>query len=324
MPDRSSIGQLAQIGVETTEGTQVNASKQLKSIDFNLGGHGEAQTFRPVGGKYATVVAPAREWSIAPVTGEPVYDELSYLLAGIIGTSADSTVLTTGQQHVYTLNPSIADTTPSFSIEKGGSVRAQSAAGCIFTDAAMTWSRTAVSVTGTVIGRRMLDGVTLSATPTILPQVPLLSSTIDVFIDATRAGLGTTKLLRCFAGTLTLGTRQAPVWALNSTLTSYAAHIESVPTVTLSLSLEADAAGMAYLANFRAGSTVYTRVLFTGPTIAGGTATYGLKLDCAVRFNAFPAFTDLGGIYSIVWPTTLMDDGTSPLIATLTNATASL
>lgn len=325
MPERSTRTQGTQIGVETVAGTGVAANKRLQSIDFNLGGQGETMAFKPQGNKFNTVVAPAREWSVFPITGRPVYDEIRYVFAGIIGASTDTVVSTTGQQHVFTPNATAEDAIKSFTIEKGDATRAHKAAYGLINDITLTINRGEVTLSGGGIAQRLTDAITLTAAPTILPQIPILPIEFDLFVDATRAGLGTTKLLRGFSAVFSYGNRFGQVWPLNSALTSFGAHYEGDPTATLSLTMSADASGMAYLTNFRAGSSVFVRLKSTSATVIGaGPAVYSLQIDAVCKINALTPFADQDGLYAINWPTTIVDDGTWPMRVTLVDATASL
>jgi hypothetical protein len=325
MPERSYRTQGTQVGLEVTAGTAVAANKRFQSIDFNLGGRGETVQFKPQGNKFNTVVAPAREWSEFDITGNPVYDELQYVFAGLIGAPVITTVNTTGKQYVFTPNPTNDDTVSTFTIEKGSSVRAHKAAYCMIQGATLTVNRGGVTLGGNGFGQRITDAITLTTSPTTFPQIPILATEFDLYIDATRGALGTTKLTRGFSAVWNYTGRFQQIWPINSTLTSFGAHIEGDPAATLDLTMAADSVGMSYLTNFRAGSTVYARLKSTSAQIIGaGPAVYSLQMDFALKFNALNPFSDQDGLYAIGWPCTIVDDGTWPMQVTLVNAQAAL
>jgi hypothetical protein len=326
MPERSSLAATIQIAKETTPGTAVPANKQLQSIGIAPGIQIDVNEFRPIGTKYRTQVNPGREWTQADLSGQPVYDELAYVLASILGASVDTVTGTTGQLHTYNPSSTAEDTPITLSVEQGSAVRAHKFAYGLVTDLNIDFSRENVELGGTMIGQRITDGATMTASPTALPQSPILPGQMDVFIDPTSGALGTTKLTRVLSGSFSLGSRFGPIWPVNSALTSFAAHVETEPDAGLSLVVEADAAGMAMLTNLRAGSTQFARLLWTGPVIGAGPAVYKLQIDCAVKVGGANPWDDVDGLYCIEWPFTIIHDGTwgKALVVALTNATAAL
>src|SRR5438105_13125800 len=85
MPERATILQGSQIGVETVLGTPVAASKKLNSMNFDLSEAVNIQRFEPLGNKYPTILIPGEEWSTGSVSGKLDYCELIYLLSSVIG-----------------------------------------------------------------------------------------------------------------------------------------------------------------------------------------------------------------------------------------------
>src|SRR5690349_19079695 len=135
MPERSSLLQGVQIGVESVFGTAVVANKLLQSLGFMLKPELEMQRFRSSGNKVDTLVTLGKESASADVTGRGTYDEIVYPLSSILTTSAAVTTTgTTGKQWVFTPAVAAEDTPKSFTIEQGGAVRAHKVAGAILTD----------------------------------------------------------------------------------------------------------------------------------------------------------------------------------------------
>lgn len=325
MPERATGNQATQIGVEVTPGTSVAANRKLKSIGIQLNPAGEVNVFRPQGSKLPTVLSVGKEWSAGSIAGQPVYDELSYLLASVIDTSVDTVVNTTGQQHVYTLSAEAPDTGKTFTLEQGDSVRAGKATHLQVVDLSMEFSRAGVSVSGACIAQRYQDAITMTASPTVLPQIPLLPTEVDIFLDPTFGAIGTTKYLRAFRAVLDLTGRYQAIWPLNSALTSFATTIEgAAPDARITLQLAADAVGMAFLTALRAGTTQYLRLKSTGPVIGAGPAVYSLQVDAAVKVADFAGFEDADGVYAIPWPLQIVSDTSLSLTVTLVNATAAL
>lgn len=317
MPERSSISQTVQIGVEAqaSPGVSVAANRKLQSIGIAPGIQIETNDFRPTGQKYRSLVTPSREWTEADIDGQLNYNEIVYLLASALAAATPTQIMdgatpTGAYRWLFQPSSTVEDTVRTFTVEQGGPTRAHRFAYGLVRELTAAWSRTGAEIGGSMLGQRLTDGATLTANPTTVPLVPVLPTQIDVFMDTTAAGLGTTKLLRVLSGEFSLGGRFGPLWTLNSALTSWAAHVETEPDAGLSLTVEADAAGMALLDTLRAGDTRFIRVANTGPRIYTGAANqdYRINWDFAVKVNAANPFGDEDGIFSIEWPFTIVHD----------------
>jgi hypothetical protein len=327
MPERSTISQVVQIGVETTEGTSVPANKLLQALGISPALTAETQDFRPMGNKYRTLVVPGKEWVEAELEGLATYDEIIYPLASLISAPTTTIVQTTGQQHIFTPSSTAEDAAKSFTVEQGSGVRAHKFVGGVVSAFGMEFTRDSIELSGTMIGSGFQDGITLTATPTTIPLQPMLPATVNVYVDTAAAGLGTTKLTRALAAGFELSDKFGPLWTLNSAVTGYAARIETEPTAEGHLMLEADAAGMGMLTVLRAGATRFLRIEVVDTALIGaGPAVYKAWFDFAIKFNAASEFEDADGVYAVDWPFTIVHDGTwgKAMQFTITNSLATL
>lgn len=311
MPERATIFQGVQLGVETTPGTSVAANKLLQALSISLVPNIETQRFRPMGTKVDTLVTPGKDFAAADLSGQLVYDEIVYPLSSVLTTSAAVTTTgTTGKLWTFTPSAAAADAPKTFTIEQGDAVRAGKVVGGIITDFGISISRDACELSGTLLAAGYTDGITMTATPTALPLIPVLPKSVSVYIDATGAGLGTTKMLRLFEAELQIGGRYGAIWPLNSALASYAATVETEPDFSLRLLLEADAAGMALLTAMRAGTTQFVRVEAVGDVIGAGPATYKYTQDAAVKWESIDNLDDTDGVYTLELTGRLVYDAT--------------
>jgi hypothetical protein len=302
MPERASVSQAVQIGVEVTPGTPVAANKLLNSLGLEPGVQVDMQSFRPTGQKFDSIITPGKEWIEAGISGVASYSELAYLLSGILVASAGvQNGATTAYDWTFKPAARSADTVKTFTVEQGDSVRAHSFAYGLINELTLGFSRDGVELGGSMIGQRLSDGVALTAAPTAIEEKPILPTHIDVFLDATSAGIGVTKLTRVLTADLTIGDRFNPVWTLNSALGSFASHVEAVPDVSLELLVEADAAGMALLNTLRAGGTHYIEVRATHTDLAGTALPYWFKFQMAAKISDVSDFSDEDGLYAITW-----------------------
>lgn len=330
MPDLASITQLLQILPETTAGTTPGAgAKRLRSLSFGpFAPKNTVKTFTPRGDKYLTVAAQNKEWVEGPISGTPTYDEIVYPLSGILQAVTPTQIMdgaTPTGAYTWTFAPagSAADTVKTFSLEEGDATRAHRAAYALVNEFGLSLTREELSAKGSFLAQRISDGITLTAGATTFADVPILASQFDVSLDATFANLGTTKLDRNFAFDWSLGDRFSLIWPVDSTKPSFAGHVEKQPKAEASFIVEADATGMGPLTNLRNGSTVYVRLLATGPNIytGGVSANYKLQVDLALKIVDTDPFKDNDGVWAIGWKAQMTDDTSlgGPMKVTVVN-----
>lgn len=303
MPERTTITQTVQIGVETTKGTAVPANKKLRSLSIEPRIQADVEFFRPMGDKYATLQAIGREWTEAEISGSPTYSEIVYVLSSLVRATTPSQVNPpAGTAYSWTFTPqqSAEDDVKTYTVEYGSSVRAAKFSYGLVREMRFTVTRERAELSGSMLGHRLVDNITMTSSPTDIELVPILPTHFDIYIDNTAASIGTTKMLRAVQAELTIGDRYGLVWPLDSAQASFAAHIEVEPAVTLSLVLEADSQGMGPLASLRNGEKRFIRVKATGPVIES-TTNYLFQIDfCGIASEA-PPFSDQDGLYAVTW-----------------------
>lgn len=312
MAERASVFQGVQLGVETTPGTAVPANKKLGSLSIQPSIRSESSVFRPMGTKYATVVAQNREWIEASLEGQPTFDEMIYPLSSVLTTAAVTQPDSVGAPSAYlwTFDPksSAADTPKTFTIEQGDAGRAHRFAYGIVSELGLEFSRSGIGLSGSMLGRRLQDGVTLTASPTSIPLIPILPTQVNVYMDNTAAGLGTTKLTRNFAANLSIGDRFNPVWPLDSSLNSFAATVEAEPTATLEMNMAVDSQWDGILTALRQGDTKFIRIEAVGGTIAAA-VNYRFTIDLAGKVSDVGDFDDEDGVFVVPPTFEIVHDG---------------
>jgi len=319
VPERATIAQGVQIGVESTPGTAVAAAKRLGSIGFTLAPHIETNANRPMGQKYPNLHILGQEWSTLSIEGAPAYTELPYIFASLVSAPTvtqymDSATPTGAYRYVFDSNPFGDDAPKTFTIEQGSSARAARAAGCLITGVEIGLSRSEVSLSGDAIGALFEDGITMTSTPTQLPQVPVRPTELTFYMDDTWAGLGTTKLTRALSGSFKLDSRYGPLWVVDASKPSYVATVETEPGLEATLLQVMDAQGMENLVHLRKGETRYFRMEAVGPRIYDGASTdyfHKLTIDLAAQVSDVAEPSDEDGVYAIEWTLGGVTDSTS-------------
>lgn len=327
MAERASVFQQTQIGVESVNGTSVSANRLLQSMDIIPTAAVDVDIYRPQGNKFPTVAIAGRDQVTARVQGKPTYSELIYPFSSLFGAATITGPNGDGAYtHVYNPASSAPDAFKSYTVERGSSVAAEKFTFGLFAGLGLTFNRQTADLTGAMLGQAITTGITLTATPTAIPLIPISPKDISIYADTTSAGLGTTKLTRVLNGNFAFGqNKYNPLWVVDQAQASFVSVVENTPAATFSILVQADAAGMGFLANVRAGDTRFVRILATGPLIAGAT-NYKMQIDMAAKFGTPREFTDSNGVYAIEYPWNLVHDATwtRALQVTLINLQATL
>lgn len=326
MVDRAKVAETTQIGLETTPGTAVAAPTNLRSASVMFKMPGSADLFRPDGHKFNAIAENNMEWSAFELSGKPTYTEICWLLAMMFGNPSPSSSGVAVKTRVYEMLDTTILTPKTATIMKGGSVRAQKLAYGLLTDLGFTITRSGgLQLTGSGIGQLFTDGITMTASPTDVPLVPIIGKQFDVYIDASAAALGTTKMLRAFNISPSLGGVFGPIWPINSANASFGAHVDLAPTTGLKITLEADAAGMAYLTQFRAGTIIFLRAEAIGAVIDTA-IPYRFTFDVALLVKSVSPDEDEAGVTTVSFETEFVKDSTwgKAMLITVVNDVATV
>jgi hypothetical protein len=302
MAERSALNQVVQIGVESTPGTSVAAGRRLQAIGIEPSPSVEMDQFRPMGQKYRAITTLGKEWVEASISGRGSYTELVYLLSSVVDTATIATPGGATDARTWTFTPdSFDDDVPkTFTVEHGSGVRADKLVYGLVTELGMAFNRSSIEVSGSMMGRAIEDGITLTGSPTTVDLIPIIPTQVSVYMDDASGDLGTTKLTRVISADFSLGSRYAGVWVLDAANPSFVNHIESEPDLSLNLTLQADAEGMALLTNLRDSETKFIRIHAVG--VADGIEAgyeYEFTLDLAGKISDTGGFSDQDGVYAI-------------------------
>jgi hypothetical protein len=313
MPKRTEVTQITQFGVEATPGVAVPANRRFQFVNLRPRPRAEVETFRPQGTKYhAPAAVLGAEWSESGLSGLPTYTEIVYLLSMIYGTPVITTPggATSARQWEWSPSLMAEDAIKTLTLENGSAERAHRSTYNLLREFGMTFRRRgAQELRGSVIGRAVTDGITLTASPTTLPIVPIVGKQISVYIDNSAAALGTTKMLDVYRAGFTFGNRFDTYYPLDASFESFAGHAETEPTTTVELLLAADAAGMGMLAAMRAGDTKFIRIEAVGPLIESG-QNYRFRHDCAAQVTEPQDFGNENGLTVMGFNFTVVHDPT--------------
>jgi len=329
MAERTTVTELVQIGVETTPGTAVAATKRLPSLTIDAGVKTNIDAFRPLGNKFPTIHAIGKEWVEAKIGGEPTYSELQYIFSSLLQYTAPAQIgSTTAYTWAHLPSSTAPDTVKTFTVERGSSVRASKFTHGLVTEFQLSGDRAGITLSGMMLGQLLNDGITLTASGvTALPQVPILAKQVTGYLDTASGGLGTTKLNRLLKWELGISNRFMPLWVVDASKTSWATYVETPVTAQLKLLVEADAEGMGIRSSYmQTGTTAYVRLAAISSQNAGTGNPYSLTFDTAVQVQDISEFSDQDGVQAVEYTFDIVDDVTwgKALTATLINSATAL
>lgn len=328
MPPITTVTRTSQLGVETTHGTSVAASKLWHGLQLALAPSGDFAEFGPQGYKVNTLAYPLTEFVAGQFTGAADFQALTVgLCSAIVNPTATRNIPSTGLSYtrVFALNPRAPDTYASFTAEIGDSTLARKSTFVYANGIEIEFSRRGFSWTAPAVGQTFTSGITLTASPTEIPAIPIIPKSSDVYLDSAFGSIGTTKLLSNFSGRFRLTDRRATKWPMNSALSSFSDAYEIKPTIELMLTMEADATSDTFLTPMRAGDTRYVRIVYTGNNIET-TYDYEFQMDFAVKVVQVPTYDDQDGLQVSPWVFRPISDSNLPggFSFSLTNTIAAL
>lgn len=312
MPERATIFQTVQLGVESTPGTSVAANKKLTGLSIAPAIKIETNKYRALGNKFPTVLVPGKEWVEAPVSGPITYNEIVYLLSSVLAYAAPvQQGGTPAYKWTHAPATAAADTIKTYTIEQGSAERAHKFTYGIARELELVFNRGGCELSGALLGMALQDGITMTAAPTEIALTPVLPTQVDVYLADTQAGLGgASALTRALQASWKISDKVGPVFPLaTASGTGFAVHVETEPALECKLLLEADATGMGLLTNLRAGSSKFMRIRAIGALIAA-TYYYTVQIDAALKVAEVSEFRDEDGIFAIEWSFTGIHDAT--------------
>lgn len=315
MSERAAALQAVQIGLEAVPGTPIAADVILNTLaDLTPAVQVNVDQDRvPTGQKFPTYVIPGREWVQAGFTGQQSFGELPYFLAGIFG-PADVAPAGAGAAKTWQFTPSRAaqDFPATYTIEQGNPERAHKYSYGFMSELGLRFTPDEATMSGTMMARSFADNIgAMTADPTSPELVPIMPAQVAIYLDPLSGDIGETKLTRAFACEVGISDKYSALYTIDrANARGFAALVERRPTITMGLTMESDAAGMANLTRLRNGDSVFARIEAIGGVIGAGPATYKMTWDMALKVVDMGDFGDEQDVVANDWSFRAVYDGT--------------
>lgn len=199
MSDRSTIFESVQIGLEPTgsRGIAVPATRLLQALNLEAQRALTSREIRSRGNKLPSAMAPGRrstEGTIADSAG--VFGEVCYPHESIFGVTTPALAggATLAYERLYRMNARSRDLYQSYTVEKGSEAGADRFTHGVFTSFGLSFTSEEITASGTLIGQKMADGITMTAdvaevqTITGTATAGTFTITIDLDGDAQTTG----------------------------------------------------------------------------------------------------------------------------------------
>ena len=318
----ASVFQGIQVGVESTAGTSVAANKKLLAVSMTPSPQAETKPFRAMGNKYASFATLNKEWSSINIEGAPTYNEIVYLLSGLMHYAAPvQQGATAAYKWTFASNTSEADVGKSFTIEQGDASSAWRVAGAKISGLTFNFGRNDITVNGSGIGEALETGITLTAAPTSLSPVPILPSHLKFYMADTQTALASaTALTNSFSMEWSLTDKFGLAWPVGQDPEA----VEGEPNASGKITVATDTAGMGLITTLRNASTKWFRIEATGAEIASP-YNHKFTIDFPAQVESVGDFSNLDNVYTVQFGLLPIHDATwgkSVKIEVITNVSA--
>jgi hypothetical protein len=162
---RAYVDILTQLGREETPGTAVEAQFTLASLMMNFSPELDVKRYRAAGKKITTTSVLNRQWVTGNYEGGLSYNELVFILAGLIGAEGGAPAVVGTGGYGWTFNPKTegADSPVTFTARRGDADAAQVLAQTALKSLEIASSREEVTASGNLVAQAIDNTGALSS-----------------------------------------------------------------------------------------------------------------------------------------------------------------
>lgn len=327
---RATINQQVQIGPEVTSGTPVACTKLLTAFTWTMGLKPTTKQYRGTGRQYPSASSLLTEMSEGKLSGDGDFAQGVYILSSLFGSGAPALhgASTTAYDWKWTppLVGSYAANAKSFTVQMGDSSDAEQYAYTVFTGFGYSFGRKQeVQFTAELMSQTFTDGVTLTASPTVVEQLPMVGAQFNLYLDTSSAGIGVTQLTDPMKVDFKASGYYDGYWPVNRANASFTSILDKEKKNELKIKLQANSTAIAIKGTYlETGTRCYIRVDGVGPTIdVAHSVTAEFKHDMVCFVSDMAEFGDEDGVYAVEYTLQVAEDsawstGTAQIL-TLTN-----
>lgn len=312
---RASVNQQIQIGAEAIPGTAVPANRLLSAFTWTLGLKPTTKQFRGTGRQYPSASALLTEMSSGKIGGPGDFAQLVYPVSSLWGGASIVAHGASVTAHDWSWTPplvgSYAANAKTYTVQAGDAVDAEQYAYLCFTGWGYSFGRKQdVTISGDLMAQSFTDGVTLTASPTVVEQLPMTGAQFNLYLDSTSAGIGGTQLNDPLKVDYKASGYYDGYWPINRANASYTSLLDKEKKHELKITLQANSTGIAVRGNYlETGSRCYVRVAGVGPVIDGANSVNAaFTHDMALFVANMAEFSDVDGVYAVEYTMSVAED----------------
>lgn len=266
----------------------ITAMRSYQALKM-MPGHdpGGGQSYTASGYRGATAHVRGDEFGKHSIEAAPCFNGVTPVLASILGlpvtTTPDATNAPLAREHVFTLLGRGDRSPVLFTSQWGDSAHAMQMVDFVFNTLNLGVQRGELTFDTSAISKTPDETITLAtAGVTDILAVPWDPTQYDVWADDTYAAIGTTKLLDCHEGAVSVGDTWGRSSPINSAIVSFSKLLENMDVdYAGQMVLAFDAVAKALMATFKNGARKFIRLAQNGPII-GGAIRYRLAIDFGI------------------------------------------
>ena len=166
--------------------------------------------FRPAGSLFPTTAIRQKEHSEGPIEGRWAFNDMVYLMNSLLVKVNPTTPAGATNTRRWTFKPDNfgPNNLQTYTVEQGGAVAAERVVYALVQSLTMRATEEEASLTGTIIGKKTQEGITITGSPTDIPAKVVGPTKIAV-------GVGTDMTPDNEVQTITLGGPSAGTWLIN-------------------------------------------------------------------------------------------------------------
>lgn len=278
----------------------------------------ETEEFMGSGDTAPSVSVVNDDYTVGSVAGKVGYNSVGYILQSLFGAPTTTTPggATTARQHEWTWDGQAPLVPVSYTGSHGIVGAADLIPGLVFNSLGISGGRGGFDLSSSILGKATSEGDELGGyvnptdSATVVPPVPVFPLHGSIFMDATMAAVGTTRLLQVYDMGIDIGDRLGRTRPINALRTSDGIVETSDQEHTVSLQFGVDPVERANFDSIRAGTFVFVRAQWEGNTIEAA-LKYLLRFDMCLAFRGVSAKEDSDSVLTRTWDTRIMRDATS-------------
>jgi hypothetical protein len=314
---RTAVEQKAQWGTESVPGTAVTADEVFTGMEVEASPKVETGTIATQGKRFASKVYKKKEWTEGKVSGVVDYNAQAMSLDWVLGSVTEGTPADGCTARTFTVGAAGTRT-----IVYGDSTEAARVAGCFVTSASWKWGRNSgdTAFEASFTGGLWEQGQTLATATAEYSIEPVEAGMVDVFVDTAWGDLGDTHVPSALSVEVKLDGLRSDDWRLNSATPSLSGSKETAVKGEVSLLVECNAAGRAFLSHLRAGQVLYVRVAAEGQPIGTADDVQAFVMDLVCQVETYETGSD-DDLYTSKVTLTVIEDaaGHNVQVQTLTD-----